>query len=56
MNYDFEKSSHSNGSVQVLLPDFLACNGVVRQGRKVSKEYYPEVMRQLREAICQKCT
>ena len=50
---------HSN--VKVLLSVFCDCNGVVhheflRQGRKVNKEYYLEVMRQLREAIRQKRT
>ncbi|UYV67063.1 GART, partial [Cordylochernes scorpioides] len=47
----------SNG--KVLLTVFFDCRGVVHheflpQGRTVNKEYYLQVMRNLREAICQK--
>ena len=46
-------------NVKVLLTVFFDCRGVVhheflRQGRTVNKEYYLQVMRNLREAIRQK--
>ena len=50
------------GSVmKVLLTVFFECNGVehhefLPKGRADNKEYYLEVMRQLQEAIHQKCT
>ena len=48
-------------NVKTLVSAFFNCNGVghhefVPQGRTVNKDYYLEVMRQLREAFRQKCT
>ena len=56
-----KKARQVRSNVNVLLTVFFNCNGVVdheflSQGRTINKEYYLEVMRRLREAICQKRT
>ena len=53
--------STSSSNVKILLTAFFDCNGVVYhkflpQVHTVNKEYYLEVMRQLRITIHQKCT
>ncbi|UYV61783.1 hypothetical protein LAZ67_1006524 [Cordylochernes scorpioides] len=54
-----KKARQVRSNVEVLLTVFFDCRGVVHheflpQGRKVNKEYYLQVMRNLREAIRQK--
>ncbi|UYV79066.1 hypothetical protein LAZ67_17000982 [Cordylochernes scorpioides] len=54
-----KKARQVRSNVKVLLTVFFGCRGVVHheflpQGRTVNKEYYLQVMRNLREAICQK--
>ena len=54
-----KKACQVRSTVKVLLTVFFDCNGVVNheflpQGRMVTKEYYLEVMRRSRKAICQK--
>ncbi|UYV63995.1 hypothetical protein LAZ67_2006278 [Cordylochernes scorpioides] len=54
-----KKARQVRSNVKVLLTVFFDCRGVVHheflpQGRKVNKEYYLQVMRNLREAIRQK--
>ncbi|UYV73009.1 hypothetical protein LAZ67_10001506 [Cordylochernes scorpioides] len=54
-----KKARQVRSNVKVLLTVFFDCRGVVhheflRQGRTVNKEYYLQVMRNLREAIHQK--
>ncbi|UYV73040.1 hypothetical protein LAZ67_10001648 [Cordylochernes scorpioides] len=54
-----KKAHQVRSNVKVLLTVFLDCRGVVHheffpQGRTVNKEYYLQVMRNLREAIRQK--
>ncbi|UYV61239.1 hypothetical protein LAZ67_1004007 [Cordylochernes scorpioides] len=54
-----KKARQVRSNVKVLLTVFFDCRGVVHheflpQGRTVNKEYYPQVMRNLREAIRQK--
>ncbi|UYV82490.1 hypothetical protein LAZ67_21002496 [Cordylochernes scorpioides] len=54
-----KKARHVRSNVKVLLTVFFDCRGVVHpefspQGRTVNKEYYLQVMRNLREAIRQK--
>ncbi|UYV60866.1 hypothetical protein LAZ67_1002640 [Cordylochernes scorpioides] len=54
-----KKSRQVRSNVKVLLTVFFDCRGVVHhdflpQGRTVNKEYYPQVMRNLRVAIRQK--
>ncbi|UYV63887.1 hypothetical protein LAZ67_2005888 [Cordylochernes scorpioides] len=56
-----KKARQVRSNVKVLLTVFFDCRGVVYheflpQGRKVNKEYYLQVMRNLREAIRQKRT
>ena len=50
-----KKTPQVRSNVKVLLTVFFDCNGVP-QDRTVNKEYYLEVMRQLRKAIRQKRT
>ena len=56
----YRKKTHQvRSNMMVLLTVFFDCNNVVhhellQQGRMANKEYYLEVMRQLREGICQK--
>ncbi|UYV60468.1 PHKG1 [Cordylochernes scorpioides] len=55
-----KKARQVRSNVKVLLTVFFDCRGVVHheflpQGRTVNKEYYLQVMRNLREAIRQKC-
>ena len=50
-----KKARQVRSNVKVLLTVFFDCNGVP-QDRTVNKEYYLEVMRQLRKAIRQKRT
>ena len=54
-----KKARQVRSHVKVLLTVFFDCRGVVHheflpQGRTVNKEYYLQVMRNLREAICQR--
>ncbi|UYV68774.1 hypothetical protein LAZ67_6000819 [Cordylochernes scorpioides] len=54
-----KKARQARSNVKVLLTGFFDCRGVVHheflpQGRTVNKEYYLQVMRNLREAIRQK--
>ncbi|UYV71879.1 CLCN3 [Cordylochernes scorpioides] len=54
-----KKARQVRSNVKVLLTVFFDCRGVVHheflpQGRTVNKEYYLQVMRNLREAIHQK--
>ncbi|UYV75253.1 hypothetical protein LAZ67_12003104 [Cordylochernes scorpioides] len=54
-----KKTRQVRSNVKVLLTVFFDCRGVVHheflpQGRKLNKEYYLQVMRNLREAIRQK--
>ncbi|UYV82243.1 PlexA [Cordylochernes scorpioides] len=54
-----KKALQVRSNVKVLLTVFFDCRGVVHheflpQGRTVNKEYYLQVMRNLREVICQK--
>ncbi|UYV76625.1 hypothetical protein LAZ67_14001499 [Cordylochernes scorpioides] len=54
-----KKARQVRSNVKVLLTVFFDCRGVVHheffpQGRTVNKEYYLQVMRNLRKAICQK--
>ena len=54
-----KKARQVRSNVKVLLTVFFDCRGVVHyeflpQGRTVNKEYYLQVMHNLREAICQK--
>ncbi|UYV60447.1 hypothetical protein LAZ67_1001174 [Cordylochernes scorpioides] len=54
-----KKARQVRSNVKVLLTVFFDCRGVVHheflpQGRTVNKEYYLQVMRNLREAICPK--
>ncbi|UYV73990.1 JRKL, partial [Cordylochernes scorpioides] len=54
-----KKARQVRSNVKVLLPVFFDCRGVVHheflpQGRTVNKEYYLQVMRNLREVIRQK--
>ncbi|UYV75720.1 hypothetical protein LAZ67_13001110 [Cordylochernes scorpioides] len=54
-----KKARQVRSNVEVLLTVFFDCRGVVHheflpQGRTVNKEYYLQVMRNLREKICQK--
>ena len=54
-----KKARQVRSNVKVLLTIFFDCRGVVHhellpQGRTVNKEYYLQVMRNLREAIRQK--
>ncbi|UYV81600.1 hypothetical protein LAZ67_20001670 [Cordylochernes scorpioides] len=56
-----KKARQVRSNVKVLLTVFFDCRGVVHheflpQGRTVNKEYYLQVMRNLREAIGQKCS
>ena len=51
-----KKARQVQSNLKVLLTVFFDCNGVVHhefltQGRTINKEYYLDVMRQLREAI-----
>ena len=51
-----KKARQVQSDLKVLLTAFFDCNGVVHhefltQGRTINKEYYLDVMRQLREAI-----
>ncbi|UYV80686.1 hypothetical protein LAZ67_19001393, partial [Cordylochernes scorpioides] len=55
-----KKARQVRSNVKVLLTVFFDCRGVVHheflpQGRTVNKEYYLQVVRNLREAIRQKC-
>ncbi|UYV61861.1 hypothetical protein LAZ67_1006871 [Cordylochernes scorpioides] len=55
-----KKARQVRSNVKVLLTVFVDCRGVVHheflpQGRTVNKEYYLQGMRNLREAIRQKC-
>ena len=54
-----EKSAPSSVKCEGFAYSFFDCRGVVHleflpQGRTVNKEYYLQVMRKLRNAICQK--
>ena len=56
-----KKARQVRTNVKVLLTVFFDCNCMVQheflpQGRAVNKECYHEVMSQLCEAICEKCT